>query len=545
VAGIDLGTTNSVICVQEQASTAGVGRIACISDPQTGSPIIPSVVSFLEPHEHHPGSKSASSSSSSSASAAAAPATARTTDSAAVVGLDPDPSRVLVGRQAKLRVDTHPHHTIYSAKRVLGRSYADPAVAQLRNEVEFDLVPASHSSDDGDGDGDGSHPHAIKEDRDDDDSIRFRVPGVSRLIPPYQIGSYVVQYLSRITQQALGHDNVKSAVICVPAQFTPLQREHTVRAFLLGGIQPVRILEEPTAAALAYDLHTKEGVDYVLVYDFGGGTLDVSLLRVTSGFVDVLGSDGDDLLGGTDFDAAIAHSWMDRPVRIESPEEDGDTLEETGGSVVSRTLHHLQHLQSLLGHDVDLEGRLASECSSRLVDIPLCTVSSFHSLAEQVKIELSSFSSSTSSTKTTTTTTAGDEVVEAAAAGIAEMAEATCLAPPRRPPSDPESSSSFPAAYSSVEQFCADLIPVRLSLSGMEFLESIDPLLRRSLLPVTRLLEEVGLVPQEVPEVVMVGGTTRLHAVRLLVGRYFSGSTINTSIDPDLTVAYGAASVID
>jgi molecular chaperone DnaK (HSP70) len=507
VAGIDLGTTNSVICVQEQASKAGVGRITCISDPDTNSPIVPSFVSFLEPHELPD-----------------LPLPRRPAPAGPSL-LDPDFSRVVVGRRAKLRADTHPHHTLYSAKRVLGRPFDDPAVAQLQNEVEFDVVRASRGGGEHDGD------DASDDDPDDGDSVRFRVPGVPRLVPPYQVGAYVVRHLSRIARRALGHDNVKGAVICVPAQFDARQRRDTVRAFELGGIRPVRILEEPTAAALAYNLHAKRGVDYVLVYDFGGGTLDVSLLRVTSGFVDVIGSDGDDLLGGTDFDAAVARRWMDGAVRVAEPGGGGAEVEETGGSVVNRTLRHLLRLQSLVGPGADLEGRLASECGQTLSETPLCTVSSFHSLAEQAKIELSSSSSSSSSTGAT---------------GAVDVSEATCLAPPRPPPPTDSGAESGPLAeYSSVKEFCSDLVPVRLALTGNELLEAVGPLLRRSLAPVRRLLDGVGLSPEEVPEVVLVGGTTRLQSVRDLVSAYFAGSTINTSIDPDLTVAYGAASVID
>jgi molecular chaperone DnaK (HSP70) len=255
----------------------------------------------------------------------------------------------------------------------------------------------------------------------------------------------------------------------------------------------------------------------------------VSLLRVTSGFVDVIGSDGDDLLGGTDFDAAVAHFWMDGAVRVAEPGGGGAEVQETGGSAVNRTLRHLRRLQSLAGPGADLEGRLASECGAELSERPLCTVSSFHSLAEQAKIELSSSSSSSTG-----------------ATGAVDVSEATCLAPPRPPPPTDSDSEPRPLAeYSSVKEFCSDLVPVRLALTGNELLEAVGPLLRRSLLPVRRLLDGVGLSPEEVPEVVLVGGTTRLQSVRDLVSAYFAGSTINTSIDPDLTVAYGAASVID
>jgi molecular chaperone DnaK (HSP70) len=501
VAGIDLGTTNSVICVQAQAK--GVGKITCIPDPSTGSPIIPSVVSFLDPSERTQQQQQQQQQQSASK------AQRHKNSNAASLKLDPDPSLVVVGQQAKHRIDSHPHHTLYSAKRVLGRAYDDPVVQQLRHEVDFRIEPAQPSGGEGSADDDN---HSI----DGAGAVRFRVPDTPKPIPAHQVGSYVVQYLAHITSKYLGHDNIRAAVICVPAQFTPEQRQHTVLAFQNAGIQPIRILEEPTAAALAYGLQEKDGVDYVLVYDFGGGTLDVSLLRVSSGFVDVIGSDGDDVLGGSDFDAAVAHYWMDHPVRG----VDGFDEIPTGQAVVNRTFQHLHHLQSLVGPDVDLEDRLAASCPEQLSVTPLCTVSSFHSLAEQAKILLSSHSAVASDSGDTTPASA----------------EALCLAPP------PTATSIMP---SSINEFCDALAPVRLGISTRDFASVIKPLLDRSLTPVVRLLKDVGLGPLDIPEVVMVGGTTRLRILVELVGSYFPRSTINTSIDPDLTVAYGAASVID
>jgi molecular chaperone DnaK (HSP70) len=203
---------------------------------------------------------------------------------------------VVVGSSAKRRIDTHPHHTVYNAKRVLGRSPSHDAISELKNEVEFGIVES-----------------------DDTDGVLFRIPhqeskhSVLQIsMQPQQVGSYVVNYLIDITKEFLGHDMVKSAVICVPAKFDTRQRQATVQAFKDAGVSVTRILEEPTAAALAYGLHKKEGVEYILVYDFGGGTLDVSLLHVTEGFADVMGSDGDDQLGGADFDAAVAHYLLEQ-----------------------------------------------------------------------------------------------------------------------------------------------------------------------------------------------------------------------------------------
>jgi molecular chaperone DnaK (HSP70) len=311
----------------------------------------------------------------------------------------------------------------------------------------------------------------------------------------------VVHHLSQITQQFLGHDNVKAAVICVPAKFNPKQRQKTYEAFQQAGITVARLVEEPTAAALAYGLHRKEGVDYILVYDFGGGTLDVSLLHVSDGFVDVMGSDGDDRLGGTDFDIAVAHFL----------------LEQRGGAEVvdrvTKALHQLeksgtveQHQQ----HGSDLEEILSATCPV-LKETPLCTVSSFHTVGEQLKIGLSDYPDQEAS-------------VTSECLGL---------------------KADYADASASLEDFCSSLEPVQLTLTSAEYNRCAQPLFDRSIVPIQRLLNDLDLQVEDIDEVVMVGGTTRMPQIRKLVQEAMSVEQLNTHIDPDITVAYGAASVID
>ena len=441
VAGIDLGTTNSVICVQ--APSKSIGTIDCIPDPLSGSPIIPSVVSFLEPHERKVGPSSKIPSL-----------------------LVPHPSHVVVGHRAKQRIESHPQHTLFHAKRVLGRPMDDPAVAALKHEVEFDII--AHQ-----------HPH---DDDDDDDEVAFRVDDM--IISPRQVGSYVVHHLIQITKQFMGHDNIQSAVLAVPAKFNALQRQRTMEAFKAAGVNIVRVLEEPAAAALAYGLHKKEGVEKILVYDFGGGTLDVSILHVAEGYCEVMGSDGDDRLGGADFDAAVA---------------------------AILTQQHSSALESLSQYPISAE-ELSALCPNVSEAMPICSVSSLHTLGEQLKIRLSE---------------TGTQV------------HATCLAVP--PASEENTALSHPVPTA----ICDRLIPTDLSLSMEQFNEAAKPLFERSILPVTRLLKDLTLNEDEMDEIVMVGGTTRMPQIRSLVREAFSTAQMNTHIDPDLTVAYGAASVND
>jgi len=478
VAGIDLGTTNSVICVQQQSK--GVGEINCIRDPLTDSPIIPSVISFLDPH-HTKDIRAA-----------------KLTKDDLGYNLSPNPSYVLVGAAAKDRIDTHPHHTLYHAKRVLGRTFDHEAVQDLAQEVEFE-VATNNKVDNTNGENGVvfNVPYSSSETVIDGE----RIDTLS--IPPYQVGSYIVNHLMQITKQYLGHDNVRSAVIAIPAKFNGIQRQATVEAFKNVGIKVARILEEPVAAALAYGLQKKEKVDFIMVYDFGGGTLDVSLLQVfEGGYVEVIGVDGDDRLGGADFDAAIAHTLL------ESNEGIGSKIVNKVTDIFGRLQEVIDIQQSDVGDDI--EELLVSGCP-RLQETPLCSLSSFHTMGEKMKIELSSYNN-------------GNGIVRRKCLGISQDSDEK----PRR-----------------ISQFCALLEPIEFVLTSEQYDSACESLYERSILPIRRILKDLEMKKEEIDEVVMVGGTTRMPQIRDLVKNELNVDYLNTSIDPDLTVAYGAASVID
>eukprot|EP00551_Chaetoceros_affinis_P011176 CAMPEP_0203669236 /NCGR_PEP_ID=MMETSP0090-20130426/5658_1 /ASSEMBLY_ACC=CAM_ASM_001088 /TAXON_ID=426623 /ORGANISM="Chaetoceros affinis, Strain CCMP159" /LENGTH=599 /DNA_ID=CAMNT_0050533867 /DNA_START=218 /DNA_END=2017 /DNA_ORIENTATION=+ len=516
VAGIDLGTTNSVICVQQQSKGKEVGEINCIPDPFNNSPIVPSVISFLD------NTKSKTKSFKKKEELG--------------YGLHPSPSYVLVGSAAKERIDTHPHHTLYHAKRVIGRLFGDGAVVELSREVEFNVLKGRQfvfdgdALDDSDDDGvvfdvpfhsttDASSVNTntnkpVKNSDSDSDSDSSADEIINHIqLYPHQVGSYIINHLMEITAQFLNHDNVRSAVIAVPAKFNQEQRKSTVQAFKDVGVKVARILEEPVAAALAYGLQKKENVDFILVYDFGGGTLDVSVLQVfEGGYVEVIGNDGDNRLGGADFDAAVAHSLMDQ--------NDG-----YGSKVVNRVSRALLQLENTLQDqqqdllsrgqkekDSDIEERLMSECP-KLVEVPLCSLSSFHTLGESMKIELSSLSSG--------------GTVSRKCYGL---------------------TSDTALDYSKLEKvsdFCTELEVIEFELSAGQYDSACRSLYERSLTPVQRILKDLDMNVSEIDEVVMVGGTTRMPQIREMVKKELNVESLNTSIDPDLTVAYGAASVID
>ena len=171
----------------------------------------------------------------------------------------------------------YPAHTIYNAKRFIGREWHHPSVAADQKLHAFRLVPAP-----------------------DPQNASRLVPmfsvytgGRTRLISPEQIGSLVLGELLRMTAAFLGHTQANGAVVTVPADFGAVQRAATMAAFRGAGLKVQRVLDEPTAAAVAYGLNRKPNVHHVLVYDMGGGTLDVSLLFVQNGFCEVIAKGGD------------------------------------------------------------------------------------------------------------------------------------------------------------------------------------------------------------------------------------------------------------
>ena len=199
---------------------------------------------------------------------------ARTTPS--VVAFLENGDRV-VGMAAKRQAVTNPKNTIYAAKRLIGRSYDDPEVAKIKKLVPYEIVKGDNG----------------------DAWVQVRGQKMS----PSQIGSMVLGKMKETAESFLGSP-VKKAVITVPAYFNDSQRQATKDAGRSAGLDVQRIINEPTAASLAYGLDKKDG-QVIAIYDLGGGTFDISLLEISGGVFEVKATNGDTLLGGEDFDEAL------------------------------------------------------------------------------------------------------------------------------------------------------------------------------------------------------------------------------------------------
>ena len=204
----------------------------------------------------------------------------RTTPS--VVAILDDGER-LVGQPAKRQAVTNPSNTLFAIKRLIGRSFSDPVVEKDRHMVPYEIVKGPNGD--------------------------AWVKAHGKDYSPQQISAFILQKMKEAAEQHLG-EKVEKAVITVPAYFNDAQRQATKDAGKIAGLEVLRIINEPTAAALAYGLEKNEG-QKIAVYDLGGGTFDVSILEIGDGVFEVKATNGDTFLGGEDFDMRIVEYLAD------------------------------------------------------------------------------------------------------------------------------------------------------------------------------------------------------------------------------------------
>ena len=315
-------------------------------------------------------------------------------------GLDHDDNIIItVGKNAKTNAANDPFNTVSSVKRLMGRSLTD--IDSLRFAYTFSQT--------------------------DNGVPLLNLP--NQQVNPVQVSAEILIALVDRAKQSLGGE-IDGAVITVPAYFDDAQRQATKDAAKLAGLHVLRLLNEPTAAAIAYGLDSgKEGV--IAVYDLGGGTFDISILRLHKGVFEVLATGGDSALGGDDFDRLLA-----------------------------------DYLKTQLG----LNNNSDPYINQKIID-------------ETVKIKI---------------------------------------------------------ALSQQDSALVNIEGQSFTITRKQFEDLIEPLVKRTLAVCRRALKDAQIDFDEVSEVVMVGGSTRVPLVRQLVGHYFKTEPL-TSIDPDKVVAIGAA----
>src|SRR5262245_49266541 len=188
-----------------------------------------------------------------------------------------DSGEILVGQTAKRQSITNPENTIFAIKRLIGRRYDDPMTQKDKTMVPYKIAPGPNGD------------------------AWVEVKG--KKYSPSQISAFILTKMKETAEAYLG-EKVSQAVITVPAYFNDAQRQATKDAGTIAGLEVLRIINEPTAAALAYGLE-KKGSGKIAVYDLGGGTFDISILEVGDGVFEVKATNGDTFLGGEDFDKRI------------------------------------------------------------------------------------------------------------------------------------------------------------------------------------------------------------------------------------------------
>ena len=340
---------------------------------------------------------------------------ARTTPS--IVGFTDDER--LVGQPAKRQAVTNPSNTVFGAKRLIGRRIDDPDLAKDKKNLPFSVV-------------DGGNGDAWVEAKDEKYS-------------PSQISAFTLQKMKETAESYLGED-VTEAVITVPAYFNDAQRQATKDAGKIAGLDVLRIINEPTAAALAYGVDKKE-TKTIAVYDLGGGTFDVTILEIDDGLFEVKSTNGDTFLGGEDFDMRIVNYLADEFKKENSVDLTADKMA-------------LQRLKEA---------------------------------AEKAKIELSS-------------------------------ANQTEINQP----------------FISMDGKTGQPLHMVMKLTRAKLESLVGDLIKASIKPCQAALKDAGLSTDDIDEIVLVGGMTRMPKVIEEVTKFF-GKEPHKGVNPDEVVAMGAA----
>jgi len=326
----------------------------------------------------------------------------------------------LIGQAAKNQCSRNPKNTVFDAKRLIGRKFKDPIVKADMKLWPFDVKQGS-----------GDRP-----------IIEVQFKGETRQFFPEEISSMVLAKMKETAEAYIG-ESVKDAVITVPAYFNDSQRQATKDAGRIAELNVLRIINEPTAAAIAYGLDKAEAEEQnVLIFDLGGGTFDVSLLTIDEGVFEVMATAGDTHLGGEDFDNALVDHCTKDFKRKNKKDMTGN----------ARSMR-----------------RLRTQC-------------------EQAKRTLS--------------------------AAVRATIEVDSL---------------------------FDGIDFHITITRAKFEQLCNEQFRACLEPCRKVLQDAKLSKNEVNEIVLVGGSTRIPKIQALLQQFFNGKELNKSINPDEAVAWGAA----
>merc|ERR1719446_1348958 len=324
----------------------------------------------------------------------------------------------LVGDAAKNQATINPENTVFDVKRLIGRNYSDKSVQADKKLVPYEIVS------------DNNKP-----------MVEVTQGGSTNDFAPEEISAMILGKMKVTAETFLGKE-INDAVVTVPAYFNDAQRQATKDAGTISGMKVQRIINEPTAAAIAYGMDKTGGESNVLVFDLGGGTFDVTLLTIDNGVFEVLATNGDTQLGGEDFDQRVMQYFI-------------KMMKKKSNVDISKDKRALQKLRK------EVE-RVKRALSSQ----------------QQARLEIENL---------------------------------------------------------------ADGYDLSETLTRARFEELNADLFKKTLGPVSKVLDDADVKKSEVDEIVLVGGSTRIPKVQSLIKDYFGGKEPSKGINPDEAVAYGAA----
>ena len=373
-----------------------------------------------------------------------------------------------VGEDAKSMCSQNPLNTIYDAKRLIGRKFSE-------NIVQSDCK---------------QFPFKVKSGLNDSPLIVVDYLGEVKEFYPEQIASMILEKIKSQAEAYLGHV-VTDAVITVPAYFNDAQRQATKDAGKIAGLNVLRIINEPTAAAIAYGLHETQEKN-ILVYDLGGGTLDVTILTIDGGVFEVKSTSGDTHLGGEDFDLVlrdyIVLTYSDKKfLKLKSikPDVQKFILDEFG----------LINLIEITKKNYTIKDEYSEDVKKFLE-----SVNSYKKLKSNPKLMRKLLT-------------------------LCEQTKKTL--------------SSNTVATISIDNFF-DGDDLSMTITRDKFDTLCNEYFHRSLEPIKQAMTDAKLTPKDIHDVVLIGGSTRIPKVRTLLEEMFPGK-LKTNINPDEAVAYGAA----
>jgi len=328
-----------------------------------------------------------------------------------------DKGDVLVGDPAKRQAITNPENTIEFIKRIMGMSYSDEKIKKAKEKVPYEIV-------------------------DKNGLAAVKVNG--KIYTPQEISAKILSKLKNDAEEVLG-EKITDVVITVPAYFNDSQRKATQEAGVIAGLNVLRIVNEPTAASMAYGLDKKEE-EKVVVFDFGGGTMDVSVLEIGDGTFEVLSTDGNAFLGGADIDLRLSNYLIEEFKKQENIDISNDKM-----------------------------------AMQRIMDA-----------SEQAKKELSSTE---------------------------------------------ETDINLP--FLTANESGPKHLNTKITRSKLESL--IEDIVAETIKHVETALKDSKLKKEDIDEIIMVGGSTRIPLVQKKVSEYFNGKELNKSVNPDEVVALGSA----